>query len=64
MPGELRQALYHLQSMGVYCVSQNGKEERLPGGGVKANARESDALKAYLQSYNTAADEGFGRDRD
>ena len=64
MPGELPQAFYQLQSMGVYRISQSGREERLLGGGVKEYASESDALKAFLQSYNRAAGEGFGRDRD
>lgn len=64
MTGDLKQAFAQLQSMGVYKVSGTGREERLPGGGVKAYASEADALKAYLQGVNKASTEGFGRDRD
>jgi hypothetical protein len=62
MPGELPQAFYQLQSMRVYRISQSGKEERLPGGGVKEYASESDALKAFLQSQNKPSTDGLGRD--
>ena len=62
MTADLKQAFSQLQSMGVYKVSASGKQEPLPGGGVKAYASEADALKAYLQGVNKASTEGFGGD--
>ena len=57
MSADHKSAFRQLQGLGAFSVSTSGKEERSPGGGIKAYASEADALKAYLQGVNQSAAE-------